>query len=239
MELTGIAREDYKSKDLICDNKIKMTHTDPSKRGGNGIPDVYGMLIGRKNLKTGETASYWKADIENKSTEELDKILNNANVYEKRRSIRDYNTLETYDAIDYFLLYDVAESSKNKPTVTKDYVIGCANGHWDCEYEILFTCGEDNTRRIVIEQHTVNMGLVDFISELEDEIQDAMHGSKDTEFKNIFKRDDDGIANILMYNEIGEACDIEIDNVSDAVNMIVSVRCIKCDFVNEEEKKSK
>lgn len=38
MELTGIAREDFAAKDLICENEIKLTS---NFKECNGIPDAY------------------------------------------------------------------------------------------------------------------------------------------------------------------------------------------------------
>lgn len=233
MELTGIAREDFAAKGLICNNEVKITYFFEES---NGIPDVYGSMIGRKDLKTGKLESLWKKDRENNNTEELEKILKNStSVFEKHRSLRNFDTMESREVIDYFIPYDIQESTKNRPTVVENYVIGCSNGSWDCEYELLFTCGDSTTRRLILKHRTVNMGMIDLLYDLEDGVEEAFDDDTDTDFEGVFKYDKDcNVHSIIMFDELGEPCDIEIESASDLLNMIVSVRCIKCDFIEEE-----
>ena len=226
MILTGIARENLVEKNLICENTIKIDYK------ANCIPDVYGNRIGRKFLNTGEVDSYWMKDMENGNTDELEKIIRNAKVYEKRRHLADCKKIDDQiDVIDYYILYDIAESSKNKPTVVENYVVGSVNGNWECEYELLLTCGEGITRRIVICKHTANIGMIDWISGLEEELRKVPFDDKGTAFEGLFTRDEDGEFFIVMYNEIGEPRNVDIENITNFMNMIVSVRCIKCAFV--------
>lgn len=232
MELTGIAREDLEGKGFICNNKIELNSTEQIE--GNCIPDTYGFVIGRRDLKSGILESRWKKDVENGNTEELEKILSGSTtVIEKHRNIVNMKTLNERQVIDYYIPYDIQESSKNKPTATDDYIVGCMNGSWHCEYELLITCG-DATRRFVIEHNTVNIGMIDFLSDLEAEVGEAMEDDTDTIFEGIFKKDDEAEeCSITMFDEMGIPCDITIESVSDFLNMIVSVRCIKCEFIDD------
>lgn len=231
MELTAIAREDLESKGFICKNEIKLVSTDAMEK--NCIPDVYTSVIGRIDLKTGKLESCWKKDIANNNTEELEKILEKSTtVAEKYRNIINWDTGVEREVLDYYITYDIKESSKNRPTVTENYVAGCSNGSWVCEYEVLFTCGDGASRRIVLEHNTVNIGLIEWISDFEDEIEDALKGVTGTFFDGIFKENKgDEEYSITMYDEMGLPCDIPIESASDLLNMIVSVRCIKCEFV--------
>lgn len=126
MELTAIAREDLESKGFICKNEVKLVSTDVMEK--NCIQDVYACVIGRKDLKTGKLESYWKKDIENNNTEELEKILKNSTtVAEKYRNVINWDTGVEREVLDYYIPYDIKESSKNRPTVTEEYVVGCTD----------------------------------------------------------------------------------------------------------------
>ena len=114
MKLTGLAREDLESMGLLNENKVSLTYNGSEK---DGIPDVYGEMIGRKNITTGKLESCWKKDKENGNTEELEKCLKLANVYEKHRNLRNFETMESTEAIDYFVLYDIQESRDRKSVV--------------------------------------------------------------------------------------------------------------------------
>lgn len=234
MKLTAIAREDLESKGFICKNEVKLVSTDAME--SNCVQDVYTSVIGRKDLKTGELESYWKKDIANNNTEELEKILEKSTtVAEKYRNVINWDTGVERKVIDYYIPYDIQESSKNRPTVTENYIVGCMNGSWACEYELLLTCGDGATRRIVVEYNTVNIGMIEWLSDLEDEIETAMEDDDtDTIFEGIFKKDTEECS-ITMFDEMGIPCDIPIESVSDFMNMIVSARCIKCDFVDNKK----
>lgn len=235
MNLTGISREDFEGNKLICKNTVELEFSDDS---GNTIPDTYAQMIGRKDLKSGELESCFKIDIENNRTQELEKILNvSKSVFEKQRNIVSKKYIGERSVVDYYIPYDIKESSKNKPTVTENYVTGCINGSWKCEYELLLTSGDGATMRTVIEQNTVNIGMVEWLADLEDEIEDALMDSAGTDFENIIKHDDCDECYITMFDEIGYPCDVYIESASEFINMIVSVRCIKCDFVRDTKTK--
>ena len=139
--------------------------------------------------------------------------------------------------IDYYVIYDIKESSKYKPTIVNEYVdnIILGTGEYKCEYEILLSCG-DATRRLVIPVRTINMPMYDFITSIEDEIEDVMdRSSEENIFSNIII--DTGDYFLLdMFDEYGRTYKVEITGVYDFIKMIVSIRQIRCEFFPYEKK---
>lgn len=112
MKLTGIAREDLEAKGLALQNKLEL------KCMGTAIPDIYANRIGRKNVDTGEFESFFKVDAEKGNTAEFDRFRENVTLLEKEHTVFFEGSLEEKHVIDYYVPYDIQESSKNKPTVT-------------------------------------------------------------------------------------------------------------------------
>ena len=210
MKLTGIAREDLEAKGLILKNKIEL------KCRGTAIPDIYASIIGRKNVDTGE----------------------NITLLEKEHTVFCLDTLEEKHVIDYYMPYDIQESSKNKPTVTDEFPENAylTEGYYECEYELLLTCGEA-TRRLVIPQRTVNVPMISLLSNIEDEIMDILDGfpDEDNDFADVLELVDEHYE-IKMFDDCGIPVNIEINHAADFVNMIVSARQIKCEFKYSENK---
>ena len=172
------------------------------------IPDIWGLKVGRKFLDTGEIESHFE----------------------------EQQFLER-KVIDYYVIYDIKESSKYKPTIVNEYVdnIILGTGEYKCEYEILLSCG-DATRRLVIPVRTINMPMYDFITSIEDEIEDVMdRSSEENIFSNIII--DTGDYFLLdMFDEYGRTYKVEITSVYDFIKMIVSIRQIRCEFFPYEKK---
>lgn len=230
MKLTAIAREDLEAKGLILKNKIEL------KCRGTAIPDIYASIIGRKNVDTGEFESFFKIDNKNGNTVEFDRFRENVTLLEKEHAVFDMETFEEEHVIDYYVPYDIQESSKNKQTVTDEFpenaiLIG---GYYECEYELLLTCG-DGTRRIVISQKTVNVPMISLLSNIKDEIRDILDGFPDEEnnFADVLELVDEHYE-IKMFDEYGIPANIEINHANDFVNMIVSARQIKCEYKQGE-----
>ena len=150
MKLTGIAREDLEAKGLALPNKLEL------ECRGIAIPDIYASIIGRKNVDTEEFESFFKVDAEKDNTVEFDRFRENVTLLEKEHTVFSRETREEKNVIDYYVPYDIHESSKNRPTVTDEFPESgyLTEGYYECEYEILLTCGEA-TRRLVIPQRTV------------------------------------------------------------------------------------
>lgn len=231
MKLTGIAREDLEAKGLILKNRIEL------KCRGIAIPDIYAERIGRKNVDTGEFESFFKVDAEKGNTAEFDRFRENVTLLEKDRAVFDMETFEEEHVIDYYVPYDIQESSKNRPTVTDKFPESgyLTEGYYECEYELLLTCGEA-TRRLVIPQRTVNVPMVSLLSNIEDEITDILDGfpDEDNDFADVLELVDEHYE-IKMFDACGMPANIEINYAADFVNMIVSARQIKCEFKYGEE----
>lgn len=228
MKLTAIAREDLEAKGLILKNKIEL------KCRGTAIPDIYSSIIGRKNVDTGEFESFFKVDAEKGNTAEFDRFRENVTLLEKEHTVFCPGTLELEEkhVIDYYVPYDIQESSKNRPTVTDEFPENAylTEGYYECEYELLLTCGEA-TRRLVIPQRTVNVPMVSLLSNIEDEIRDILDGfpDEDNDFADVLELVDEHYE-IKMFDDYGIPANIEINHAADFVNMIVSARQIKCEF---------
>lgn len=232
MKLTAIAREDLEAKGLILKNKIEL------ECRGAAIPDIYADRIGRKNVDTGEFESFFKVDNGNGNTEEFDRFRENVTLLEKERTVFSRETREEKNVIDYYVPYDIQESSKNSPTVTDEFPESgyLTEGYYECEYELLLTCGEA-TRRLVIPQRTVNVSMISLLSNIEDEIRDILDGfpDEDNNFADVLELMDD-CYEIKMFDACGMPANIEINHADDFVNMIVSARQVKCEFKYGDDK---
>lgn len=185
-----------------------------------------------------EILKQWKKDHEKKEIEtEFDRFRENVTLLEKEHTVFSLETLEEKNVIDYYVPYDIQESSKNRPTVTDEFPEGgyLTEGYYECEYELLLTCGEA-TRRLVIPQRTVNAPMVSLLSNIEDEIIDILDGfpDEDNDFADVLELVDEHYE-IKMFDDCGIPVNIEINHAADFVNMIVSARQIKCEFKYGEE----
>lgn len=195
------------------------------------IPDIWGLKVGRKFLDTGEIESHFEE-------QQFFEIRKRATLLEYPHTVilmeQDFAERKV---IDYYVIYDIKESSKYKPTIVNEYVdnIILGTGEYKCEYEILLSCG-DATRRLVIPVRTINMPMYDFITSIEDEIEDVMdRSSEENIFSNIII--DTGDYFLLdMFDEYGRTYKVEITSVYDFIKMIVSIRQIRCEFFPYEKK---
>nr|WP_288640799.1 hypothetical protein [uncultured Anaerobutyricum sp.] len=226
MNITGIARENYEAASLPLKNTIELT-----TKNEYTIPDVWGLKVGRKYVDTGEIESQFKK-------EQFFEIREQAELLEYPHTVvlieQDFAERKV---VDYYAIYDIKESSKNKPTVTDEYVenIAFGEGEYKCEYEILLSCS-DATRRVVIPVRTINVPMYDFINSIEDEIEDVMdRSSEENVFNNIII--DTGDYFLLdMFDKYGRTYKVELTSVYDFIKMIVSIRQIKCEFFPYEKK---
>ena len=153
-------------------------------------------------------------------------------MFENEHTVFSRETLEEKNVVDYYVPYDIQESSKNKPTVTDEFPESgyLIDGYYECEYELLLTCG-DGTRRLVVSQRTVNVPMISLLSNIEDEIRDILDGFPDEEnnFTDVLELVDEHYE-IKMFDEYGIPGNIEINHADEFVNMIVSARQIKCEY---------
>lgn len=141
MNITGIARENFEEAGLPLKNTIELT-----TKNEYTIPDIWGLKVGRKFLDTGEIESHFEE-------QQFFEIRKRATLLEYPHTVilmeQDFAERKV---IDYYVIYDIKESSKYKPTIVNEYVdnIILGTGEYKCEYEILLSCG-DATRRLVIQ----------------------------------------------------------------------------------------
>ena len=174
MNVTAVAVDDLKGKGLenlrdeFCLMGVYIEKKN-NKKYDNVYPDTYGIPIGRRDVETGEYESFFKEDYENGNTKCFDEYREKCNLYAKCKVIHDMRSNESKEVEDYYVMYDIKESSKNRPTETMNHVDTsvCTNGYHVCEYELLFAC-EGNTRRIVVPFSSNNIPMYNFISMLED-----------------------------------------------------------------------
>ena len=235
MKLTAVAIDDLEKLGIEIPNECHLT---PQR---NIIPDTYGEPIGRYNIETGTYESFFKKDIENNNTEIFDKCKNNCKLYKKRKSVLS-DSHQLKDVIDYYLIYIIKESSRNKPTETNPLVDSsiCSNGYYECEYELIFA-KDDYSRTIVLKDKTNNITMYDFINSLEDEINEALtrEADKTNLFNHILEQnqssflDDEYTFQILMFDKTCAPTYVDIEEASDLLDMLVSVRLLNSKFIEK------
>lgn len=227
MKITAIAREDLSN---ICNGLIpNEIHLELR---GQIVPDSYGEKIGQYDIEKESYTSYFKKDKEAGNTDCFDAYRNSGCVKERRHEI--YSEDEIKEVIDYYLMYDIKESSKNEPTEIEDYINRgyCINGNYRCRYELLFAA-DGFTTRVVVEYKTNNTPMYDLIKDLEYDITDALENDSDEEniFYGIIKNHE-----IMMFDEYGCGNNVEIENADDLTAMLVSVRMLSCEFIENDSK---
>ena len=232
MDITAIAVEDLKYKGLeLLPNEMELTIK------GNAFPDTYGEWIGRYDKSTEKFESFFKKDKEAGNTKYFDEYKEKCNLVEKHRNVINRIDMTESHVIDYYVPYNIKESTKNRPTEIEKHVDHsiCVNGYHKCEYELLFAC-EGSTRRVVVKYNSNNIPMYEFIGRLEDEIEEVLHG--DCEESNPFKNvliDYDDYFEIMMFDDVGRNCNIEVDSASELMAMLESVRLLSCEFVESKE----
>lgn len=227
MKITAIARENLSN---ICNGLL--SNEIHLELRGQIVPDSYGEKIGQYDIEKESYTSYFKKDKEAGNTDCFDAYRNSGCVKERRHEI--YSEDEIKEVIDYYLMYDIKESSKNEPTEIEDYINRgyCINGNYRCRYELLFAA-DGFTTRVVVEYKTNNTPMYDLIKDLEYDITDALENDSDEEniFYGIIKNHE-----IMMFDEYGCGNNVEIENADDLTAMLVSVRMLSCEFIENDSK---
>lgn len=225
MKITAIAREDLSN---ICNGLIpNEIHLELK---GMIVPDSYGEHIGQYDIEKESYTSYFKKDKEAGNTDCFDTYRNSGCVKERRHTVYTNNGIK--DVIDYYVMYDIKESSKNKLTETENHIDRgwCVNGNYKCRCELLFAA-DGFISRVVIEYKTNNIPMYDFIKGLEDDIADILEddSDKDNLFYGIIKNHE-----IMMFDEFGCGNNVEIENADDLTAMLASVRMLSCEFIEND-----
>lgn len=228
MKITAITREDLSN---ICNGLIpNEIHLELK---GMIIPDSYGEHIGQYDIENQKYESYFKKDHEAGNIECFDAYRNGCNcITERRHTV--YTNTGIREVVDYYVMYDIKESSKNELTEIEDYIDRgyCINGNYRCRYELLFAA-DGFTTRVVVEHKTNNTPMYDLIKDLEYDITDALEDDSDEEniFYGIIKNHE-----IMMFDEFGCGNNVEIENADDLTAMLASVRMLSCEFIENDSK---
>ena len=228
MNLTAIAREDLEGMGFgLLSNKIGL------ELNGKVIPDSYGECIGRYYVDDDVYKSFFKKDHDENNTLYFDMYKNTCKSIQEERHLILTENHEEKEVIDYFVMYDIEESTKNLPTEIENYISRgiYVNGYHKCKYELLFAA-DGLTSRIVIEYKTNNIPMYDFITSLEDDITDILEDDFDEDniFYGIIKNSE-----IMMFDEFGRGNNIEIESAEYLTAMLASVRMLSCEFVEEND----
>lgn len=227
MKITAIAREDLSN---ICNGLL--SNEIHLELRGQIVPDSYGEKIGQYDIEKESYTSYFKKDKEAGNTDCFDAYRNNGCVKERRHEI--YTEDEIKEVIDYYLMYDIKESSKNEPTEIEDYISRgiYINGYHKCRYELLFAA-DGMISRVVVEYKTNNVPMYDFVKDLEDDIAEILDddSDKDNLFYGVIKDHE-----IMMFDEYGCGNNVEINDADDLTAMLASVRMLSCEFIENDSK---
>lgn len=223
MRITAIAREDLSN---ICNGLIpNEIHLELK---GMIVPDSYGEHIGQYDIENQEYESYFKKDHEAGNTGCFDAYRSGCNcIAERRHTVYTNNGIK--DVIDYYVMYDIKESSKNEPTEIENYIDRgwYINGNHKCRYELVFAA-DGFISRVVIEHKKNNVPMYDCIKDLEDDIAEILEddSDKDNFFYGIIKNHE-----IMMFDEFGRGNNVEIISAGDLTAMLASVRMLSCEFI--------
>lgn len=183
----------------------------------------YATWVGRR-FQDGEVKSAFNKDRENKNTEILDRLRCDIKLLEKSVSIRRDNKME--HATDYFIPYAVKGHCSTKPTVITNTVDCASNVHYSVEYEIVLVAGDGFVRYITVPYETERHYSSSFFNQVEsiedmfeEWFEEGTHDFRDGKYGK----------EVAFYDETGEKEYIEIYSVGELLNMITSVRVIKCD----------
>lgn len=193
----------------------------------NCIPDIHGVCIGHVDKDTDILVSNIKGD---DAADELRRYIDEGLVTTKIFCQIPEGTKELKNVPYYFVVYDVMESSAQRATYTEESSGNGTplNGHYECEYEILLGVDE-YTRRMVFKQKTVNISMYDWLQNLVDELE-----SGNEYIGEHFYKDEDDNVYYTMFDEVGISTEVEF-NPDEFASMIVSVRQISCEMVDDDE----
>lgn len=231
MKITAVAAEDLESKGLgLLENEMELETKE------NAFPDTYGECIGRYDKSTGKYESFFKKDIAAGNTNYFDQYREKCHLFEKHWNVYDRESNTTKQVVDYFVIYNIKESSKNSPTEIEDHVDGsiCLNGYYKSQYELLFAYA-GTTRRVIVEHSCVNIPMYEFVKDLEELVEAVLcdEAEEDNPFFNVIKKRN-GYYAITMFDEIGINSNVEFDRASELMAMLVSVRLLGCEFIEEK-----
>jgi len=186
-------------------------------------------MVGKVDVNTGKLVS----NLDKEGTALLEKYIENEIVVTKTFSQMNKEYTNLVNVPHYFVIYNVLESSANRPTYTGDscgvgYPI---DGHYEIEYEILLG-SEDYTRRMVVKTSSVNIPLWELFHDLIEHIEE--NAEDEDEIANQFYTNEDDEICFTMFDSIGNPTEIVLD-ADEFGAMIVGFRQLSCTFVEDNE----
>ena len=234
LHLTMQSKELANICDLHVNNEVEIKDHEP-------IPDVICQSIGKVYTESNKKKSFFVKDKENNNTDIFDACLASGLLAERHTTImNEKNELET--AILYGVPYDITESSKHRATEI-DTIVGDAyplNGHYRCEMELLFTAGEQYTRRVVVAFNSVNISFFEMLQSIYEDLEN-IYDDEEPEFEDLeyllknVKYDDEIVKQIIMFDNFGSPTEIELNSKSEFLAMLVSARMLSVNFERKEK----
>lgn len=193
-------------------------------------------LVARKE-ETGTVESFLPEDQKNGNTAVFERLRKEIHLIEKARNLVNLETVHGRQCTDYFVPYKVKDHCSGMPTVMDATVDNCSNVQYDVSYEILLIADENIRRYITVDYQTEGSWATSFFDEVES-IEDNFTEWFE-EGRNGFKLDDDDEMTVLFYDDLGRDYDVRIDSMSELLNMITSIRVIKCErtIIDQDKRK--
>lgn len=216
-KLYGICIDDIESLNIGFKNRIEV---ESSFYGA-----TFGIPLGRVEEKNNKTVyiSYIKEDKEKGNIDILEKILNTCHICKHLQLV--CNSDESLSPIDnLYLMYEIENHSSKEKTVM-DKIVNDALSDTICNItvEFLFVTKDKFSRYVTIDFVTKDRGILFLVNKAERIFEQYyINGVEGFEYKN-------NSITIKFYNEIGESVSVEIENISQLLNMANSVRVIKCE----------
>lgn len=206
-------------------NNEKITIVDGTNWDGHG----YGIAVGIIN-EDGIIKSYFKKDKENNNTELFNNLKNEIKLIEKNITYRDYDSYKLANGTQFYVPFMVKNHSSNKPTITECYVDGCSNVRYSVEYEIVLAAGDGFKRYIVFDYSTEGTWASSMFNQIS-LIEETFEEWFEEDFNGFKMAEECGMSykTVEFYDDFGKKVDIEINSINELLDMIVSIRMIKCE----------
>jgi hypothetical protein len=212
--------------------------TGLDKKGFNG--HQIGMCLGIRDAETNAVKQNYIPDDE--FNIKFDKMLEDKELLLLQDYITQFEDGELKKRFIYYLPYYVVDHSAYKPTINFEQISYACNVTNTVQIEVLFV-EDDYNRYVTFEMNTSgsfgghSLSLMDFISGLEDEIEEKT--SKGEDFKCASDEDpeyNEGDIILDMYDKAGNKISVGYPNPNGFLDLVSSIRIIGLETkIREEE----
>lgn len=206
----------------------------------NAIPDVIGFPIGKLYIESNRKESYIVKDKENNNTDILDACIKTDKLLEKHTNAFTKNE-QLEHIIIYCIGYDVDESTKHKPTEIRS-IVGDAtpiDEHHVCDIELLFSTGDNYTRRITVTTTSTNLSFFEMLTNIHEELEELYNTGKSEQYEELnklIKITPYQERQILMFDSIGTPEEIVFSDMDELKAMLVGARMTNITTLNIKQK---